>query len=185
VLVVLMGLRVLTISADAGIEAALYSGQNDFLASNRLSGVRAIITGDFTRIPDVLYKAAVFFPQAMAVTCGVLLVMPLTLLLPSGVRPRMAHHRGWTLFLFGLLYFCALSLVDVLRSHHLGPIAFPAMAGAARRLSQLQAVKHQKWPVAVMVALGLATLAFLLVATPDISGTFSSWYLGLWTLRNP
>ena len=185
VLVLLMGLRVLIISVDLGIEGAMYSGQNDFLANNRLSAVKAIFSGDLARIPDVLYKAAVFFPQAMATTCGVLLVIPLTLLLPAGVRPKIAHHRGWTLFLFGVLYFLALSVVDVLRSHHLGPIAFPAMAGAARRLSQLRSARHQRWPVAVMVAVGLLTLAYLLLATPDVSGTFSDWSFELWTLRNP
>ena len=185
VLVLLIVARVGIVSLDAGFEAALYSGQNDFLASNRLSAVKAILTGDLSRIPGVLSKAAVFFPQAMAATCGVLLVIPLTLLLPKDVRPKIAHHRGWTLFLFGVFYFLALSVVDVLRSHHLGPIIFPAMAGAARRLSQLRSPVHQKWPVAVMVAVGLATLGFLLVATPDVSGTFSDWYLGLWTLRNP
>ena len=185
-LVVLMAARVLVVAADVGLNGALYSGQNDFLASNRLSAIRALVLGgDLSRVPDMLHKAADFFPQAMAVTCGVLLVIPLTLLLPKNVRPKIAHHRGLTMFLLGLFYFLALSVVDVLRSHHLGPILFPAMAGAARRLSQLQSPWHQRWPVVVMVLVGLATLAYLLVATPDFTGTFSDYYLGLWTLRNP
>ena len=185
VLVLLMGLRVLIITPEAGLEGALFSGQNDFLASNRLSAVKAILTGDLNRIPDVLLKAGIFLPHAVAATCGALLLTPLTLLLPEHVRPRMAHHRGWTLFLFGLLYFLALSVVDVLRSHHLGPFIFPVLAGTARRLSQLRSEIHQRWPVVVALVVGLAALVFLLVATPDYTGTFSDWYMGLWTLRNP
>ncbi len=186
VLSILLAARVGIIALDAGIDGALYSGQNDFLASNRLSAVKAIIlTGDTTRLPDMALKAAAFFPWAMAATCGVLLVIPLTMALPKDVRPKIMHHRGWTMFLFGLFYFVALSLVDVLRSHHLGPIAFPAMAGAARCLSQLRDERYQKALVATMVTIGALFLGYLLLATPDYSGTFSDWYIGLWTLRAP
>ena len=193
VVALVMGLRTVVISLDGwpdvlgqGLSAALHSGQNDFMAQNRLSHLRTVLlTGDWALGLDLLGRAAGFAPLALLGTVAAIPVVLITLALPATLRPAKLHRRTWVLLLFGLLYCLALSLVNVRRGHHLGPIAFTLVPATVRRLSQLRSPLASKLLVALLLAGCAAALVWLLGGTPDYSGTFSSWFIPELTFRNP
>jgi len=178
------GLRWLIISIDIGPAGALISGQNLPMGSARMTTLKAVLLGgDLSQLPTLITRAVSFMEQGMAITGGALAIVPLLCLVPRSVLHPSVNRQWMVLALFSLFHACALSVIDFHRAHHMGPLIFPSVTAATALLPRIRRVPLAVGILAVLLILGAGTLAYLLVASADYTGTFSSYHLHLWTHR--
>ena len=168
--------RVMIISMEAGLRGALASGQAPFGGVQRMELLKEILLKRrWSRAFDLLMVAKDFARLVLVATCGAVPIYAVSLFVR--VRRRGRDMKAGVLFLFGLFYYLAMSLVDFQRGHHVGPIALPLMAALVRRVSQTDGPAARRILFGVTIAACLAAIVFLLVAGPDYTGTFTRFPL--------
>ncbi len=167
-------LRVLIISMEAGLRGALFSGQARFGGVRRLELLREILfEHHWLRVLDLLHVARDFARLVLVASCAALPVYAASLFARARPLPAGEDKKTSVIFLFGLLYYLAMSLIDTQRAHHVGPIAFPWMIAACRRLCRLESPLVRRVLLAAALLAGAGCVVYLLLAGPDFTATFT------------
>ena len=171
-------LRVLAISAAAGMGGALASGQAPFGGAQRMELLREILfEWQWMRVLDLAVVAREFARLVLIASCGAIPIFAVALFVPVRKPDGDEAQATAVLFLSGLSYYLAMSVIDFQRAHHVGPIVFPIMIATVRRLCRVEPTRLRR---AMFVLSGLACIAavgFLLAAGADYTGTFTRWPL--------
>ncbi len=175
VILAVTAIRVLLISMDAGLRGALFSGQARFGGVQRLELLREIlIDHDWSRIVVLLHVARNFARLVLIASCGAIPIAAVSFFVRVRAEEARARAKTTVLLLFGVFYYLAMSLIDTQRAHHVGPIAFPLMIAAVRRVAFVDRVWIRRLLFGAMVASAVAAVVYLLHAGPDYTGTFTS-----------
>ena len=167
--------RVPIISLAAGLQGAIVPGQATLVpGSARAELLKEIVFGHhWARLSDLVHTARDFARLVLLGSCGAIPIFALSLAFRTRRPDRGPDIKAGVLFLFGLFYYLAMSLIDFQRAHHVCPIAFPLVIATVRRLSQIE----QRWArgliFAVLLTVCAAAIAFMFVAGPDYTGTFT------------
>ena len=184
VLVLIAVLRVLIISMEAGLRGALVSGQTPFGGTQRMGLLRDIV---FHRRWGMIVAWGIvardFARLVLIASCGAIPIFAVSLFTKVCRPAAGSDARTAVLFLFGLFYYLAMSLIDFQRAHHVGPIAFPLMAATVRQLSRIESTAARRGLFAATCVACVAVVAFLLMAGPDYTGTFTRF--PLYALSHP
>jgi len=184
VLVLIAVLRVLIISMDAGLRGALVSGQAPFGGTQRMGLLREIVLRQrWGMLAAWAIVARDFARLVLIASCGAIPIFAAALFAKVRRPAAGLDVRTAVLFMFGLLYYLAMSLIDFQRGHHVGPIAFPLMAATVRRLSRIESPAVRRGLFAATCAACVTAVVFLLIAGPDYTGTFTRF--PLYALSHP
>ncbi len=170
--------RFLLIASAVGFHKAWFTGQAFFLAGNRLGNFKALLLSqDLSVLPTMAGVMIDFFQLIMIASCGAAAFFVCSLFLERSAGDPERWQRTLALFIFGVIYFLSMSLVDGQRAHHLGQITVLLIITALRGIACIERRPQRQALYGAMVLACLGTAAYMLHASPDPTGIFTPFYI--------